>query len=144
MLKTPLAGPLTAQTGLQITNIMTWWPWSISMSNWLFRYLTRANTVSEETVGDGAMMTTGSPSSMSSQRTWRWIRTDWKHLHGPKVTSNCNVTACSFKIKAQNNLKTAHTWRGPVRGLWAAASELAGNPENTKWSFTDQSHINNI
>ena len=40
----------------------------------------RASTVSEETVGDGAMTTSGSPSNVSSQRMCRWIRTDWKHL----------------------------------------------------------------
>lgn len=49
-------------------------------SDWLFGYLTRASTVSEETVGDGAMTTSGSPNNTSSQRICRWIRTDWKHL----------------------------------------------------------------
>lgn len=59
-------------------------------SDWRFRYLTRASTVSEETVGDGAMMTSGSPSNMSSHRMCRWMRTDWKHLHRSKVTGKCN------------------------------------------------------
>ena len=49
-------------------------------SDWWLRYLTRASTVSEEMVGDGAMTTTGSPSNVSSQSICRWTRTDWKHL----------------------------------------------------------------
>lgn len=49
-------------------------------SDWLFTYLTKASTVSEETVGDGAMTTTGSPSNMSSQSICRWMSADWKHL----------------------------------------------------------------
>lgn len=43
-------------------------------------YLMRASTVSEDMVGDGAMMTTGSPSNVSSHSICRWTRTDWKHL----------------------------------------------------------------
>lgn len=39
-------------------------------------YQTSASTVSEETVGDGAMTTTGSPSNTSSQSICRWISTD--------------------------------------------------------------------
>ena len=75
-------------------------------SDWMFRYLTRASTVSEETVGDGAMMTSGSPSNMSSHRMCRWMRTDWKHLHRSKVTGKCNNnnnSLCPFTIKFQNH-----------------------------------------
>lgn len=45
----------------------------------------RARTVSEETVGDGAIMTSGSPSKVSSQSICRWIRMDWKHLSRTQV-----------------------------------------------------------
>lgn len=52
-----------------------------------FLYLTSASTTSEDRAGDGAMTTSGSPSSTSSQRSWTWIRTDWKHLQSSKVTN---------------------------------------------------------
>lgn len=57
----------------------------LQSSDLLFYYLTRASTVSEEMLGDGAMMTSGSPSNMSSQSMCRWTRTDWKHLRRSKV-----------------------------------------------------------
>ena len=67
-----------------VTLLSDWLPEDLKLqmkdSDWLFGYLTRASTVSEETVGDGAMTTTGSPSNISSQNICRWIRTDWKHL----------------------------------------------------------------
>lgn len=44
------------------------------------RYLVRAITISEETVGDGAITTIGSPSNTSSHNIWIWINTGWKHL----------------------------------------------------------------
>lgn len=43
-------------------------------------YLTRANTVSEDSAGDGAITTSGSPSSTSSQSIWMWKNTGQKHL----------------------------------------------------------------
>lgn len=43
-------------------------------------YLVSARTISEETVGDGAITTIGSPSNISSHNIWMWISTGWKHL----------------------------------------------------------------
>lgn len=49
-----------------------------------YPYLTSANTVSEDSDGDGAITTSGSPSSTSSQSIWMWKNTGQKHLktHG--------------------------------------------------------------
>lgn len=43
-------------------------------------YLTSANTVSEDSDGDGAITISGSPSSTSSQSIWMWKNTGQKHL----------------------------------------------------------------
>lgn len=48
-------------------------------------HLTNANTVSEDSAGDGAMTTSASPSSTNSHSIWMWKKTGWKHLDGQRM-----------------------------------------------------------
>lgn len=58
------------------------WQWLTWSFVWQLHYiyLTSASTVSEDSAGDGAMTTSGSPSSTSSQSIWMWKNTGQKHL----------------------------------------------------------------
>lgn len=82
-------------------------------------YLTRASIVSEQTVGDGAMTTSGSPSSVSSHSICRWIRTDWKHLRrteeegwGVRAGHHWDQSVVKFITTAggSTNLKRSSSW----------------------------------
>lgn len=43
-------------------------------------YLVKASTISEDTAGEGARTTRGSPRSISSHSICTWVSTGWKHL----------------------------------------------------------------
>lgn len=95
-----------AERGHSVTTATPHCSLVLRSSDLLFYYLTRASTVSEEMVGDGAMMTSGSPSNMSSQRMCRWTRTDWKHLRRSKVfiltVALQNQTTSDAKVKIKH------------------------------------------
>lgn len=75
------------------------------------RYLVRARTISEETVGDGAMTISGSPSSESSHSICRWIRTDWKHLRGEEETeADLHLDLTVTEDMGSSDLKKSSSW----------------------------------
>lgn len=58
------------------------------------------------------MTTSGSPSSTSSQRTWTWTRTDWKHLQRSEFSSTPSYQNKRQETEAEErtDLKRSSSW----------------------------------
>lgn len=71
--------------GISAMSTQTYHWWNVLQLGSLetnYTHLTSANTVSEDSDGDGAMTTRGSPNSTSSHSIWLWRKTGQKHLKG--------------------------------------------------------------
>lgn len=93
-------------------------------------YLVRASTSSEDTSGEGARTSKGSPRSMSSHRVCTWVSTGRKHLVQDRVMGAVRWLCYKGGKQVESRVNTFNpclnrppelmlAWTLPVRG-WKA------------------------
>lgn len=70
----------------------------LPLSGTQYTHLTSANTVSDDSDGDGAMTTRGSPNRTSSQSIWLWRKTGQKHLKGILYSRSVIYSTLLFSV----------------------------------------------